>query len=232
MLTSPGADRLATNGWLAHVPGEFRARVLERSSLRTFAKNEAIYRIGDPPGGIYGVVSGSVGVGIASSRRGSTFAHVGQPGFWFGEGCVVTRQPRRVEVWAMREVVAVHASLKTLDAMIADDPETWRWIALLTILNFDTTAGGADDLMIRDARKRCVAVLVRLATTVEPIRTTDNVVEVHVSQDELADMAVVSRGFVNAFLRDCEDQQLLEVGYRRIRINDLAQLRGLADAAD
>lgn len=220
-MIDPGADLdvLVRAGWLSHVPAAFAQRVLGAGTLRRLEKGEYLYHLGDPPGGLYGLVSGAVGIAIASSHRGESFAHIGQPGFWCGEAAVLTGQPRRIGVWATRRTVTFHVPLAKLEALVEETPETWRWLGLLAVLNLDAALGCADDLMIRDPRRRCLAVLLRLAAHA----STTNV-EVNISQEDLASMANVSRTVASEMLREMQQHGWLEVTYRRLVLKDLAAL--------
>ncbi len=94
MLTISAAHKIAIdNGWLSVTPTSFQNTVLEGCRLRCFKAGESIFRVGDPPGGMFALVSGSVGVSIAPGERGPYFVHLAQPGTWFGEAAAITRRP-------------------------------------------------------------------------------------------------------------------------------------------
>ncbi|HET9445760.1 MAG TPA: hypothetical protein VFO35_05845, partial [Steroidobacteraceae bacterium] len=59
-------DVLAQRGWLAHTPPNFRKAVLARTQLRAFRKGAAVYRLHDPPGGLWAVVKGAVELELPS----------------------------------------------------------------------------------------------------------------------------------------------------------------------
>ncbi len=59
MLELPEAHEIVLkDGWLSRTPSTFQRIVLDRSQLQTFETGAPIYALGDPPGRMYGLVSG------------------------------------------------------------------------------------------------------------------------------------------------------------------------------
>jgi CRP/FNR family transcriptional regulator, cyclic AMP receptor protein len=56
------------HGWLSEASGNLRARLLADGNQLYFARGERVFAGGDSAGGIYGVVSG--GIGLEASARG------------------------------------------------------------------------------------------------------------------------------------------------------------------
>jgi CRP/FNR family transcriptional regulator, cyclic AMP receptor protein len=75
-----------------------------------------------------------------------------------------------------------------------------------------------DDLMIRDGAERVVAVLLRLSGCRFPVPRGSGPNVAHVSQEDLAAMANVSRGTANAVLRRLEAAGHVKRSYREITI--------------
>jgi CRP-like cAMP-binding protein len=222
------AARIAgSHGWLSFTPPAFRDAVLGRCQLQHVAAGKPVYNIGDPPGGMYGLVAGSLGVSIAPAERGPYLAHFARPGTWVGEGCLVTGRPRQVGLIATRSCDLLHLPMREFLAIAADDPAAWRWVALLTALHLDTAMGAADDLMIRDHVRRFVAILLRLAGCRLAPPPSDAPVEVHVNQEEIAHMANVARTTAGAILRDLEAAGSVDLSYRTIRVVNPAALRAM-----
>ena len=97
MPTLPQAHAIVSReGWLSFAPPPFRKTVLDRCKLEAFKAGGTIYAVGDPPGGMYGLVRGSFALSIAPGERGPYVAHFARPGTWFGEAAAFTEQPRRI----------------------------------------------------------------------------------------------------------------------------------------
>jgi len=214
-------------GWLSLTPASFQRDVLNRCFLVRFEAGESIYVVGDPPGGMFGLVSGGVSVSIAPGERGPYFAHFAQPGTWMGEAAAITGQPRRVGVSATREAELLHLPLQEIHEIVDRNPEAWRLFALITIGHLDMAIGASDDLMIRDHVKRCLAVLLRLGGCRQASPADRSPIEVDVSQEEMAVLSNVARTTAGAVLRKLEATGYLEQSYRRIRILAPDALRGM-----
>ena len=119
-------DILATCGWLAVTPDAFREAVLDGCLLRTYRRNEAVYRAGDPPGGLCGLIRGGVAVELSPEDREPYIGTFARPGFWIGEGSVLTRAPRLIGIQALRESRLAHLSLSQWDALVESEPDAWR----------------------------------------------------------------------------------------------------------
>jgi CRP/FNR family transcriptional regulator, cyclic AMP receptor protein len=207
-----------SKGWLSKTPASFRREVLDRCLLKRFKAGKPIYSTGDEPGGMFGIVAGSLGVSIAPRGRGPYIAHFAMPGSWFGEVCAFTRLPRRVGLIATRDTELLHLPLRAIDEIVRRNPSAWRLFALITIDYLELAIGGADDLMIRDHLKRFVAVLLRVGDCRDVNPRGGRLIEIDVSHEDLAHMANVARTTAGAILRKLEADGHLALSYRRVSI--------------
>ena len=214
---------MGARGWLAHVPDTFRAEVFSRCSLSHYKPGQLIYDLGDPVGGLRGLLGGRVEVLLGNGEDQHVLAHVAQPGDWFGDYAVFTRKRRMVGLRIKTAVRLLHLPLPAIDDMVAVDPGAWRWFGMLPVTNLQAALLGVEDLMQRDSRRRCLAVLSRLAI---PEQDADGALVANVSQDDLATMCNLSRSAVAAYLADFEREKLIKRGYGQIRILHPASMRG------
>ena len=211
-------DIISRDGWLSFVPPPFRQVVLDRCALQEFQDGATIYSIGDPPGGMYGLVMGNFAVSIAPGERGPYIAHFAQPGTWFGEAAAFTEQPRRIGLAVSRDTEALHLPLPAIREIVAADPGAWRFFGLAAIAHYDVAIGAADDLLIRDHVKRSVAVLLRLGGCRYRTPAGGRPIDVDVSQEHFAAMTNLARTTAGTVLRQFEADGLIDVSYRRVRI--------------
>jgi CRP/FNR family cyclic AMP-dependent transcriptional regulator len=218
MLPLEAARKIAVSqGWLSLTPPPFHNAVLQRCRLQSCKAGQTLYRVGDPPGGMYGLISGGLGVTVAPGERGPYFGHLARPGTWFGEAAAMTRQPRRVGLTATRDAELLHLPLSKIDEIVGEDPSAWRMFALVTLGHLDMAIGACDDLMMRDHVKRCVAVLLRLGGC-RHISAPAALIDIDLSQDDIATLANVARTTAGTVLRSLEKAGQIEQSYRRIRI--------------
>ena len=211
------------------MPPLFRRTVLDRCKLQEFKAAATIYSVGDPPGGMNGLVAGSFALSIAPGERGPYVAHFARAGTWFGEAAAFTEQPRRISLAVTRDSEVLHLPLPAIREIVAADPGAWRFFGLAAIAHNDTAIGAADDLLIRDHFKRSVAVLLRLGGCRYPTSPGPAPIEVDVSQEDFAAMTNVARTTAGTVLRTLEAAGHIEVAYRRVRIVAPEPLRAMLE---
>jgi len=223
-------DALSNTGWLSKVSGEFRDALLSVCSWRTYQSGQWLYIAGDRGGGIFGVADGELGITTILGPPNSPHLHVGSAGFWTGEAPLIANKPRIASAIAVTDTVVAYAPLLKLQTLLGAKPEWWQHIAQLSLETTLLAAGAWADLMIHDARRRCVAVLLRLAGRRFNDQDHKGNGGVNVSQDMLAAMSNLSRSTVHATLSELAARNLVDVGFRSIRVLDANALRALVNA--
>ncbi len=223
-------DIVSRQGWLSFAPPSFRQIVLDRCKLQDFKAGATIYAVGDPPGGMYGLVAGSFALSIAPGERGPYVAHFGRPGTWFGEAEALVEQARWVTLSVTRDSTMLHLPLHALQEIVGADPGAWRWFGVAAMVHNSVAIGAADDLMIRDHVKRSVAVLLRLGGCRYLTPPGETLIEVDVSQEDFAVMTNVARTTAGAVLRSFEAAGHIKVSYRRVSIRAPDRLRAMLEA--
>ncbi len=230
MPTLPQAHAIVSReGWLSFTPPPFRQTVLARCKLEALKAGATIYSVGDPPGGMYGLVRGSFAISVAPGERGPYVAHFARPGTWFGEPAAFTEQPRRISLAVTRDSKFLHLPLPAIREIVTADPGAWRFFGLAAIAHNDTAIGAADDLLIRDHVKRSVAVLLRLGGCRYRTPQGSMSIEIDVSQEDLAVMTNLARTTSGTVLRTLEAAGQVKVSYRRVRILAPDALRAMLE---
>jgi CRP/FNR family transcriptional regulator, cyclic AMP receptor protein len=220
-------DFVLRHGWLSQTPDWFRRAVIDQCLPKKIKAGTSVYRVGDPPGGMYALLTGSLGIEIATQERGPYLASIASPGSWFGERAAMTGQPRLVGLRATRDTELLYLPLHAINAIVADDPGAWRLFALVTMGHLDTAITAADDLRSRDHARRFIAVLLMLGGCRLGTPPDLDHVDIDVAHEELATMANVARTTVGTILRDLARAGHLEMSYRRIRILSPDTLRAM-----
>ncbi|PZU46752.1 MAG: Crp/Fnr family transcriptional regulator [Sphingomonas sp.] len=211
---------LRREGWLSLQPKPFQDDVLARCRLLFFAANEPIYRVGDPPGGLYGLVSGNALVQSSPPYSSLQMIKVGTPGMWTGEGAFLTRQPRRIELRAREATWVMHLPLEQMDRMVAADPMVLRAFCLLLVGTLDVLLQMVSGLQMNDPFRRIAAAIDRSLPRSET--------ELTVSQTDLAEMSRTTRKQVGPALKLLADARIVDPSYRKLRILDRERLRRFA----
>lgn len=113
-------DLVRHRGWLCQVPQRFQLAVLNRCLLEHLQAGTAIFTVGDPPKGMFGLVAGSVGVSLALEKRAPYLAHFARPGTWFGEEAAFTGRAQQVCVTATRDTDLLHLPLPAIQEIVEE----------------------------------------------------------------------------------------------------------------
>ena len=221
---------LLRTGWLSQLAEPERQTLLSICRIRRFSAGEPLYNAGGPAGGFHGLAFGIVEMVYPDRSADMTLVHLAQPGIWFGEIAMMNDKPRRHSAIARTDCATLYAPLPALRTLLEARPEWWRYIGQISAHNLAFAIAGAEDLMLRDNDRRCIATLLRLcgcrAADPDPMLAGAS----PVTQDELASMANMSRNKAGEVLRNLEERGLITLGYRTVTVRDGAALRAMVDS--
>jgi CRP-like cAMP-binding protein len=220
---SRARDILSSIGWLARQPAAFQDEVFRRSVPVQYAAGDVVYRLGDKPGGIYGIVSGAAIASMAPPRALPHILHVLTPGGWIGEGPYLAREARRIELRAALDTKAVYLPLGAMDHMTARDPLVLRNFVQILMMNVDIVMRASYDLQDPDEHRRIARALRR-------IMALENT-PIPLAQAALGILANASRKTVNAALQRFQKSGWVRCGYRSVTITNMKRLTQFAESA-
>lgn len=217
-LAREKAEEVMRKGaWLSTMTESFRSELLRHARLQRFVPGQIIYRFGDPVGGMYGLVAGSLTINSAPPDAIPRLIHLGMPGAWTGEGPFLTGQSRRVELRALGGALMMHVPLDALEQMAARDPDVSRAIGMNAVFTVDVLIRIVHDLQTRDVGRRIASVLQRTGWLGD--------VAVPLSQTDIGIMANASRQQVNAAMQRFADAGWVNYTYRSIAVTNAQALR-------
>lgn len=219
---SRSRDVLSSIGWLSRQPEAFQDDVFRRAVPVCHSAGDVICRMGDPQGGIYGVVSGAILVSIGPAKAVPHILHVLTTGSWFGEEPFLSREPRRSELRAALDCSAIYLPLDAMDQMAARDPLVIRNFVQVQLINLDILMCACYDLQDRDEHRRIARALRR-------IMTLENT-PIPLAQAALGMLSNASRKTVNAALQRFENSGWVRRGYRSVTITDMQRLTQYAES--
>ncbi|MEM8732307.1 MAG: Crp/Fnr family transcriptional regulator [Pseudomonadota bacterium] len=198
-----------SDSWLAGVPDTVARALLARCEPVDVARGDGLYEIGAPAKEVYLICDGVIGLqGLVDPKR---IGHLLGPSAWFGEGAVLAGLPRLLSVTAMTDARLVRLPMSEIDSAGQSYPGLWRGLAVLSAHNCAVTTRVARDLMISRPEDRVAAVLARLQDGLGGAQ------DIPLSQEQLADMCVLSRGAVSRILARMEAAGTVRRGYRALR---------------
>jgi CRP/FNR family cyclic AMP-dependent transcriptional regulator len=218
-------DYLKRHGWLAHAPASFTEQLLRRCEIESVDRGVCPYRMGEPPDGLRGIVTGGFAFEIAIHERGPHLAHIFRPGFWFGELELFAGIPKISSITATRPSIILHLDQASFEDLVSVEPESWRWVGLLASQHTELALRVIDDASLRDPAQRIVALLLRLAGVRNSDNLNDPQPELDITQDDLAHLATVSRSTVVAHLQALESAGLIARDYGRLTLLDPGGIR-------
>lgn len=220
------ASLLRASPWARALSPADLARVEAETLVRACPAGSLVCRKGDPVEAWIGVVDGLVKMtNVSAEGKPTSFVGVG-PGGWFGEGSLLKDEPRRYDIVALRESAIAYMPRATFMWLLDTSMAFNRF--LLTQLNerLGQFIGMVehDRLLGPEARvARCVASMFN------PILYPGIKPHLPLSQEDIAQLAGLSRQRANQALQRLEQAGLLHIDYGGITVLDLGGLRNFEE---
>lgn len=216
--------RILARGWLADQSDDLRRTFLKAARLVPYPAGEFVFHAGDSEGGLYGVVSGGVGVHLPSETGETFLAHVLRSGAWFGYGPLVRGRGRSLSFSLIEPTLLFHLPLASAQEIAGRSLLHQRAVLSVGEYGMDVAMRVIETLLIRKSDRRIAATLLRVAPLQEENPAE---CEIQLTQAQLGEMANADRQVVNRVLKQFEAEGWLHVSYSRIRITDAAAIRDL-----
>lgn len=206
-------------GWLSGASLDLRTRLLAEARTLEYPRGARVYALGDKAGGIYGVVSGGIGIEVSARGHPVRMGHVVRPGFWFGEGPIIGGGERFLGAIAVEDSLVIHLTLPTLKQLIQSNTEMQILLARLSQNSVQFAMWVTCDLLIPEAPRRIAAVLLRVSGALDG----DNLSHTGgfpLNQTLLGELANASRVHVSRVLGRLAQMGLIKKRYNHLEILD------------
>ncbi len=211
---------LANSAWLQALSPQEQLRVKSDLCIKKTQSEAYVCRRGDPAGYWMGVINGFVKVNNVGSNGKSTTLIGLAPGSWFGEGSLLKQET------LLYDVVALGNSELALMPK-----ETFFWLLdrsisfnrfLISQLNdrLGQFIGAMENERLLDVESRLARSIATMFKTWSPLKE----MVLKISQEEVGQLAGLSRQRVNAALKVLEEQQLIKMSFGEIHILNLEGL--------
>lgn len=226
MLQEALPDLLNKTPWVQSLPSLVRERVIADVYESFHDAKEVVARKGDFAQSWMGVADGFLKAS-AVVRSGKTVMFSGLPaGAWFGEGSVIRRTVRQYDVIAMRRSRVLHLPRATFRWLLDMDIDFNHYIidhlnARLAQFMAMTETDRMTDPVVRVARS--------IAGLFDPVIHPGLGPLLQVSQEELGELAGLTRQSANAALTALQALGLVRKEYGGLLVMDLAELRNLKE---
>lgn len=220
-------NRLKENTWFSVLPETFQKFILEYGKQITFEKNSYVFHAQDEFDGIYTVLEGSISLGYVDVNGNEALSAIAEPIMWFGEISLIDHEPRSHDAIALKKSTVLHIPAKPLNDLLKDNPYYWYYFARLTSQKLRYVFLEQIAIQTRSLSQRLAQ---RLLFILEGYGNHLIVQErqIHISQDQLANMLTISRQTINHELNLLEKQNIIKISFRKIEILDIEKLNLIA----
>jgi CRP-like cAMP-binding protein len=209
----------------AELDDDALAKVAAEASVRTFRKGALIFYQGDPGDSLYVLAEGVVKVFVTSAHGDEMVLATLRPPDALGEVALLDLGERSASAEAIEPVVAIAFARSTLIELMHEIPAIGDAVLRKAGALLRRLTGQAADLVFLDLEGRVAKLLVQMAERQGSESEGTIVLDVGVTQSDLARMVGGSRQSVNAILHNLDGRGFLEVHGREVRIVDLDALR-------
>lgn len=217
-------ELLAESPWFVQLDEAARLQVRRDASERTVPAGGLLGHHGEWQHAWYGVLEGLIKWAV-TAPDGRTVTLGGQSvGSWFGEGTLIRNAPREADLVALQHSRVAQIPLDTFDWLRRHRPSFENF--LLTQLNerMHWFMGSLAAQSLRDTDGQVARALVGM---VHPMLNPRGERHLQLSQEELANLAAVSRQSCNSALMRLKTAGLVRIAYGAIVVLDLDGLQRL-----
>ncbi|WP_342360648.1 Crp/Fnr family transcriptional regulator [Terrarubrum flagellatum] len=224
MISLEHLDAIAV--WAVDLTEEERERARRGIIERDYAKGSYICHRGDRLDYWTSVVTGLVKLGAVSAQGKSiTLAGLG-PTDWFGEGSMIKDEPRKYDLFALRDTRLAMMDRKTFNWLFQHSVGLNHYL----VRQFNERLGQFIGKVEQDRSLGPAGRLARaLLQLINPVGRPKKNGVVAISQEELGLLAGISRPAANKAIRDLETRGLIRTEPEGVRVLDHVALENFED---
>jgi CRP/FNR family transcriptional regulator, cyclic AMP receptor protein len=215
---------LRQGAWFKGMSIDLQDAIVANALLRKYETKQVLYREDRPSQGLYVVLQGQVLVTRLVGYEEYLF-HVGGPGFWFGEASALTGDQAAVTVTARTTVRALLLPRPALERILSERPHFYKPFVELAARRLAVAIRHWAESTQLPPEEYLRVRLADFAAQWRDDGAAEEVIELALSQADLAKMLGVSRQTINVSLAHLQAQGLIEVSFRMVRILDPERLR-------
>jgi CRP-like cAMP-binding protein len=193
---------------------------------RTYDKGEVVFAQGDQGDALYGVASGRVRISASGIGGQEVFLNIMEPGDTFGEIAVMDGLPRTAGATALDQATLIVIKRQDFLNLLEREPQLGIHLLKLLCERLRWTSELVEESAFLAGEARLAKRLLILAS-LHGRATEVGVLELAISQAELARFLGISRQIVNQHLSEWRRHGWVEVARSRILICNAEALRQL-----
>jgi CRP-like cAMP-binding protein len=217
-------DFLASSNWFEGAPADVLERLAESASLRKYAVNTYLWSMGEVNTDVFGVVSGRMRMYIASAT-GQEFALIDrEQGSWLGEACLLDDAGRVIGARAMTSSMVMVLPRQAVKDIGEDWPQLYRNLFRHQVLTSRGLYVLYSAVLFYPLKARVAGRLLDLVREHGQAVNDGVLLDMKVSQNDFARLAMGSRQRVNRIFRDWDRQGLVVSRDDRLLVTDVLRL--------
>ncbi|MGH1374362.1 MAG: Crp/Fnr family transcriptional regulator [Cellvibrionaceae bacterium] len=210
-------DQLSSSGLFQDFPESAKKKLESLCRVQSIKNESAIYKIGDDPTALYGVIDGAVKL-IGEAPTGKFFLYeLVSPGQWFGENSAIDGAPRGQTAVAVGEVKVVSLLRKDLLDLLLSQPDLYQYFVRILCLRLRRAGKAIEETAFLSVSVRMAKTLLRMHRVREKYR-------IKLSQDEIAASLGVTRQSIYRVLKDWKERGWVTMSYGDVRIKEPSSL--------
>jgi CRP-like cAMP-binding protein len=212
---------IACSSWFEGAPGEVLDRLADAASYRQFPANSFLWSLGEANTNVFGVLSGRVRISV-SSAMGQDFAIVDrESGAWLGEPCLVSDAGRVADARALTDCEILVISRDVVLAVADTWPLLYRNLFRDNVTNSRGLYEILSGMLFYPLRARVAARLLLLVEEHGQAVADGILIDIKLSQNDFARLAMGSRQRVNRIFRDWSERGLVETRDDHLLVRDV-----------
>ena len=213
--------------WFAGLPETLQDDVLRSAVRLKLKRGKHFFRQGDPPSGLFGLVTGEAQV-IGTTIAGlDILVAVHRPGDWTGFLACLDGGGYTFNVVASQPCEVIHLPLPAVRRIFLGDVDSLRSMIAPELATQRSLYSHIIEHLAFTPLQRLARRLVDLAHNAQGERVTSRTIS-PITQDQLALSIMASRQWTNRLLQHLEKSGLIARGRSRIEVLDLPHLTQLA----
>jgi len=222
---------VATVEWLSQMTPEELAELEKGATSRRYARGELVFAPTPKPSSVYLLESGLVRIYRLSEGGGETSFGYVSPGEVFGELTAFGDYPRESFAQAVRASQVLRIPRENFQRVLAARSALALQVMRQIGNRLKRIESRVEDLVFRNVRTRVARMLGELAEDFGQTENGYRVIDIPITQSELATLVGATRQTVNQTLRELSDEGLIGRANRRIVVLKPDQLNRMVSAA-
>lgn len=225
----PEVASMHAGAWFADLPEPLRVAIVATARVQQVRAGAVLARRGDAAAQWIGVASGALRLGTAlPDGRDFTLDFIGASQ-WYGDIALIDERPNDLDVMAHVPSTVLLVPKADLRGLVARFDEFGAALLRLNCQRLRHMLRRFEELQTLTLAARLARQLQRLGKQFGRVQDHGFVIEIGLSQADLAAMVGGSRQRVNRTLRQMQQHGIVEIGTSRVRVRDEARLQAVAD---